>query len=420
MALLGVVNRNVLLRGFALTRRIPILRDLPLLRGYFRVRELDLPLAELETLREAVNPGTAAFIGPNHPEFGCDWMIDKEISTLVAPQMASWADRGIVASAPGFWGMNNLVANDGGDAAREYSIECALRGEGVLLHPEGSVRWTSNYVHPLFPGIAQMAIAAAERTERPVFIVPIVWKMRYLHNITRALLREMRAMEDALGVRRGDEHLVAERFAALQENLLAARMRRFAYEPRAESFFARQSELRSHLLGVLAERYDAGDADSIDRRTTRIAKMIRTRLSALRDDDSPAAVAERNRLRKDAEMADEVKRLGEFTEELYGGATLTQEQIAESLKRMRDRLMKQTKAHRMANMLPRPYGTRIAHIGVPAPIRVQRVPQHEKAAYERTLLAEMRASMQSKLDEINARIEPRVAGYRIVNRLVNR
>src|SRR4051812_10684849 len=72
MRLLGSVNRNMLLRGFAPVRWIPVIRDLPLLRGYFRVRKIDLPAAELALLRSAVNPGTAAFMGPNHPEFACD------------------------------------------------------------------------------------------------------------------------------------------------------------------------------------------------------------------------------------------------------------------------------------------------------------------------------------------------------------
>ena len=419
MSVLAVVNRNALLHGFAPTRWIPFVRDLPLLRGYFRVRTLEIPAGELSLLRDAVNPATAAFIGPNHPEFGCDWMIDKEISTLVAPRMASWADRGIVAAAPSFWGMNNLVANDGGEAAREYSIECALRGDGVLLHPEGTVRWTSDHVHPLFPGIAQMAIAAAERTDRPVFVVPLVWKLRYLDNIANALHREMKLIEDALGVRRADGTSISERFAALQENVLAIRMRRFGYEPLpGGDFFHRQAEFQRHLLDSLAARYDAGDADHLDRRIARIAKQVRQRLSELRGDDSPTAVAERALRRQDADAVEEAKRLGEFPRAIYGAPMLSQEQVAESLKRMRDRLVNQTRAHKLANMLPRPFGARVAHIGVPQPLRVDRVAAREKPAYERAMLEVMRASMQAKLDEINARIEPEVAAYRTVNLLV--
>ena len=111
MWLLGYFNRWFLLLGLPVLRRIPLIRDLPGIRGYFWLREFDLPLPDLDRLQRAVNPDTAAFLGPNHPEFGFDWMMDKEISTRIAPRMASWAAANIIATAPGFWLRNNLIAN---------------------------------------------------------------------------------------------------------------------------------------------------------------------------------------------------------------------------------------------------------------------------------------------------------------------
>src|SRR3954471_11214008 len=171
MWLLGYVNRWFLLLGLPVLRRIPLIRDLPGIRGYFWLREFDLPQPDLERLQRAARPDTAAFLGPNHPEFGFDWMMDKEISTRVAPKMASWASHQIVATAPAFWLRNNLVSHNGGQAAVNHSVDWALRGNGVLLHPEGSVHWTAGTVHPLFKGFADMACAAARRagpSGRPV------------------------------------------------------------------------------------------------------------------------------------------------------------------------------------------------------------------------------------------------------------
>src|SRR5438309_1923816 len=88
MWVLGIVNRWFVLKGLPLWRQIPLVRDLPVIRGHFRVRTIDFPIADQARLRRAVNVDTAAFIGPNHPEFGLDWMMDKEISTFVAPRMA--------------------------------------------------------------------------------------------------------------------------------------------------------------------------------------------------------------------------------------------------------------------------------------------------------------------------------------------
>ncbi len=417
MALLAVVNRWFFLLGLPLLRRIPFVRDLPLVHGWFWVREFDLPEQDRRALASSVNSGTVAFIGPNHPEFGTDWMVDKEISTLVAPRMASWADRGIVAGAPRFWGMNNLVANDGGAAAKDYSVEWALEGEGVLLHPEGSVRWTNDRIHALYPGIAQMAMQAAERTERPVYIVPIVWKYRFVGDVSRRMHREMRILEEGLSLPQGDVTTVAGRFHALQMNVLAQRMRRFGYGDAPGDFFERQVAFQRHLVTALEEHYHTDDVGSVDRRIARIARSIRDERSALGRD---AASADRRAVLKEhLAMADEAKRLGEFSREVYGSPMLSQEQLFESLKRLRDRLLREGWKNAVAIMMPKPFGPRVVHVGVPDAIRVSPVaPSHAKD-YETSLLEHARARMQEKLDEINARIAPEVARYAHANPFVD-
>jgi hypothetical protein len=120
-------------------------------------------------------------------------------------------------------------------------------------------------------------------------------------------------------------------------------------------------------------------------------------------------------LHRDMEMAEEAMRLGEFTRECYGAATLTQEQLSESLKRMRDRLLRRGWGHTVARMLPRPLGARVVHVGVPEPIRVARVKPAERASYEDALLELTRASMQDRLDEINRDIEPDLVAFRHPN-----
>ena len=138
--------------------------------------------------------------------------------------------------------------------------------------------------------------------------------------------------------------------------------------------------------------------------------MIRRELSALKGDNSSAATLKGAELKEDMEMADEVKRLGEFSREFYGTATLSQEQLFESLKRTRDRLLRRGWKHMIGIMLPRPFGPRVVHVGVPQPIRVSAVGPAHAGDYETSLLALTRARMQEKLDEINARIAPDVEG----------
>ena len=410
MWLLGVVNRWFLLGGLPLLRLIPVIRDLPMVHGYFWVRAIDIPAVDRRNLENAVNRATVSFMGPNHPEFGTDWMIDKQLSTLVAPRMASWADRGIVAAAPRFWGMNNLVANDGGEAAKEYSVDWALTGEGVLLHPEGSVRWTNDRVHPLFPGIAQMAMMAAHRTNKPVYIVPLVWKYRFVGDVSGRIHREMRIIEAGLGLPRMEIPSVPLRFGALQTNILALRMTHHGYkDPVATSdFFARQRAFQQHLIDMLEQRHPVDGAGQSDKRIARITRVIRGKLAL-------ASGQGRAELREDIDMADEARRLGEFSRDIYGTPTLSQEQLFESLKRTRDRLLRRGWKHTVANMLPRPFGPRVVHVGVPQALRVSAVSPAHASGYEVSLLELARARMQETLDEINGRIAPDVARFSHLN-----
>ena len=92
-------------------------------------------------------------------------------------------------------------------------VEWALKGEGVLLHPEGSVRWTNDHVHALFPGIAQMAMTAASQTDKPVYIVPLVWKYRFVRDVSARMHREMRILEDGLALPAATRDGVSRRFS---------------------------------------------------------------------------------------------------------------------------------------------------------------------------------------------------------------
>ncbi len=389
MATLGVVNRWLILRG------------------HFRVRHLDLPRADRDRLAGAVNPGTAAFLGPNHPEFGLDWMLDKELSTFVAPRMAAWASHDIIATAPAFWTRNNLVSHRGGAAAFEYSVAWALAGHGVLLHPEGMVRWTSDVVHPLFPGIADMAAEAcgrigSGRDGRPVFIVPLVWKLRYTQDVTAGMHADMDVIERELGLPSGYRASIAARFRTLQERTLMRQMTRFGFETRSIEqlgFFAAQEAFRAALIHDLESRHTVQASDSVERTLYRLERVVQTP--------------------DDRARAREAGRLGGFSRATYGAPTLTQEHVAESLKRLRADLVRRGRRNAIHNALPTPYGTRVAHVRVPEPILVDPAAAaadgEERATYVASLLDRARTAMQQTLDDINRAIAPAVDPFRHPN-----
>lgn len=388
MWLLGHINRWFLLFGVPVLRRIPVIRDLPGVRGWFWLRSMDLPPADLERLRRSINPETAAFVAPNHPEFGFDWMVDKEISTLVAPRMASWASHDVVAGAPGFWLRNNLISNAGGLAAQSFSVDCALRGDGVLLHPEGSVRWTGAYIHPLFTGVAEMACSAARQSNgsKPVYIVPVVWAVEYVADISRALHGEMRYIEQQLRLARNDAFEVHPRFDALQENILERQMRSMGFDPAwvaGLDFFARQDAFRDWLIEDLDARYTVPPIDSVHRH------LARLRMAIPRD------------CKSDRARVEEANRLCGFSRDAYPVARLTPEQIGECLKRHRATLLRRGIRNAIHNVLPRPYGPRVLHVRVPEPIRVDPTRAREDFdTYARELLSTLRERMQVSLDEL--------------------
>ena len=386
MWLLGYVNRWFLLLGLPILRRIPFLRDLPGIRGYFWVREIDLPLPDLERLQRAVQPDTAAFLAPNHPEFGFDWMMDKEISTRVAPGMASWAAANIIDTAPGFWLRNNLIANTGGEDAMRYSVDRALAGDGVLLHPEGSVHWTGNRIHSLFSGIADMACEAARRagpSGKPVYIVPIVWRISYVDDIAEELHAEMQLIEEYLGLPCSEEINVREHFRVLQEGILLRQMHAFGFDHSWVSgldFFARQDAFRDWLIEDLETRYTVERCESVERLLARFKRAIPPELKS------------------DRAKVEEAIRLGGFCREVYACKPLTQEQVAESLKRHRATLVRRGWKNVLHNFLPTPFGPRVVHVRIPEPILVDPVrAQREGPDYARVLLAMTHERMQGML-----------------------
>jgi hypothetical protein len=251
-----------------------------------------------------------------------------------------------------------------------------------------------------------------------VYIAPLVWKYRFVRDVSVGLHREMAAIERGLDLPSMDGLPVAERFRVLQYSVLAKRLARFGYRaPLGMDFFERQEAFQDFLLAQLAPYYASEPGEALERRLTRIIRDIRRARHAIRNDGSGEADVERRRLDADLERAEEAKRTGELTRALYGGETLTQEQIFECLKRTRDRLLRTGLRSRLAVMLPRPAGPRVVHVGVPEPVRVSPVEPHESHDYECELLEQTRTRMQQALDAINRRIAPEVDRYRHANAL---
>jgi hypothetical protein len=388
-----------------------------------KLRGFDLPAADLARLRAAVRPETAAFLGPNHPEFLTDWMVDKELSRRVSPLMAHWASYEIVNASPlarAFWLANNLIANVPGGGGRAYSVAWALRGHGVLLHPEGTATWQGERVSTPLPGIVDMAreaaaALAARGESRAVWLVPIAWRLAFVGDASAGLAREIGRIERGLGLPRSPGSLGA-RFAALMRRLLSRQCERLGLAPPrlgptavGAGYFAAQAEILAQLRGALAARYGELDPD-LGRAQFQLRRAMRER-----------SVADPDGVRGDRARLMELQRLAGFDPALYDRPRLAQERVAEVLKRTRSSLLTRGFRNALHNTVPVAVAPRVVHVRVAEPIAVPAAPPasppEAETAARAQLLAEHRRRLQAVLDELGRALAPAAERHAVENAL---
>ncbi|HKA25611.1 MAG TPA: hypothetical protein VKF80_11580 [Candidatus Eisenbacteria bacterium] len=383
-----------------------ILNRYVILPGVLRVAEIDFPQADLTRLRATLRQTGATFLAPHHPEFTTDWLIDKEIARRSSALMAHWASYEVVNIHPvaqWVWLRNNLIANAPGGAGKEYSVRWALAGHGVLLHPEGVPSWHGDRVGPLVPGVIDMALEAARQGGGRATVAPLVWKLRFRGDVSRELHQAITHIERMLGVPSAAKLPLEQRFAALQALLLERSMARYgkARTISVGTFFADQEQHVQSLFHDLESRHGTSEGDR------------RRRAHALRRALLAAAGADPERARQDRRALAEIERLGHFTEEYYGGPTLTQEQIAESLTQIRLALAGRGLREGLFGVLPVAVARRVASIRVPDPLTV--TSDDTSAEKRQELLHELRDRLQGALDRLGAELEPAVGRYRRPN-----
>jgi hypothetical protein len=378
------VNRAFMLKGFLG------------LRGVCDIRTIDFPENEQARLASVCGEGKATFISPNHPEFFTDWMLDKEISARICPRAAFWATNGVVNGlgrlAQKFWLANNLIAQIPGNSepAREHSIDWAIKGRVVLLHPEGAVGWHGNYVAPLMPGAVEMALEALKRSQSAdpalrAYVAPVVWKLAFERDVESELLWECAYVEGRLRIEPREGLSLPERVYRLYETLLERDEADLGIEAEpAQSFAERHGLLVDAVCRKLAEvlALDKPPSEPLE-----LLRIARRRLREAKSD--PAAPQIKSAIDRLALNL----RLGSFA---FSDETVTQEELAEHIKRIRNDYCKGTLRDTVNRYVPRPAGPRTAIIRVPEPLAI-----HEFEGSVDDALVLHRRRMQDTLDGIN-------------------
>ncbi|MER9137786.1 hypothetical protein NKI20_16040 [Mesorhizobium sp. M0830] len=360
------VNRIVMLRGIPGFRDLLPFNRLAGLRGVSNVRHIDLPDADLERLKASCGTGKATFITPNHPEFFTDWMIDKEIVSQVSPLTASWATNGVVNGLgrmmQKFWLANNLIAQIPGNsgAAKEHSIAWALKGHGVLLHPEGGVGWHANVVAPLLPGAVEMGLEALRRGRATdpdfrVWIAPVVWKLAFTGNVEAALAKECAYVEKSLKMERQATDTLPQRIHHVYSTLLTRDEAACGIQSDEGATYAERRKALVTELGHRLRESISADTASID-----TAEILRRARRWQREKAGDADGQKEVRA-----LADTIQRLQRVGPWASANPRITQEEIAEHLKRIRNDYCRNGLRDTMNRFVPQPAGPRCAHIRVP-------------------------------------------------------
>lgn len=409
--LMTAVNRVFMLKGIPLLRDLWPLSKVPPFRGLTNIRHIDFPADDEARLRSVCGRGRATFITPNHPEFFTDWMIDKEVIARVSPLAASWATHGVVNGmgrlAQKFWLANNLIAQIPGNAAaaRDHSEAWALKGHGVLLHPEGSVGWHGNHVAPLLPGAVEMAREALEQgratdADFEAWVAPIVWKLVFLGDVEKPLMAECAYVEKRLKLDDGAGRSLPERVYAIYLALLSRDEQWLGLGANSQAGYAtRQQAVIAALEKRLAAALEADAGEGPD-------ELLRLARRRLRDRSAPRTEATKE-LKLLAESLARVRRVGAFA---FVGETVTQEELAEHLKRIRNDYCAGSLRDNLNRFVPQPAGPRRAHIRVPEPLSLQGFTGSVDEALEL-----LRARMQAALDAINDDLDLRVVFRRYAN-----
>ena len=453
----GLVAKKGFLPKLLVSRMLR--RDrLPMVANRFKITAVDLPKRDIDDLRATLRPSNAAFMAPNHPEYMTDWLIDKLLVAQAAPMAASFAAAGIVQSGGDFWLKNNLIANNGGEQAKSFAIDWALQGNGVLLHPEGTVHWTGDHVGQLLPGVADMAIAAAEQAEpgRLVYIQSPVWKLAFDGDASKALKDDMANLEKRLDLPKGKrKQSPAERYYQLQQNILSSQYQALKLaepdELKQAPFFVRYNAFMQALLTDLRSRHEIKDEGTPAERINRLGKAVKARKTERKNElvaqeqaagsKDKAPDAELRSLSLDQRKVDELVRLRSFAEAAYGRkSTITQEEIAEGLKAIRASLVHghngyynhtpvvggtiQKMVDEFAKTMPEPHGERTAYIRIAPRINVSALLAESKAkgedpqVFAAGLLDKVSDAMQGTLDALNDEIEKKSPRNREANPFV--
>jgi 1-acyl-sn-glycerol-3-phosphate acyltransferase len=238
-----------------------------------RDTELDVRPDDLARLRD-LPPG--CLIAPNHAH-SADPQVTFELARRAGRRVIFMATREAFDAAAGCWGwflqrFGVFSVNRGGVnvEARKFARSVLVNGAyDLAMFPEGEIYLLNDVVMPLKPGAARLALEAASDLERqgrrrPVFIVPVAIKYRFMGDMGPALEATTSRLESQVlgGSQTGPLY---PRIVVLGETLLSRAEGNYGIKPDPGlDLYERVHRLRRNLLEQLERKHLERVQDGFD------------------------------------------------------------------------------------------------------------------------------------------------------------
>jgi hypothetical protein len=370
---------------------VRLMKPFRLRRMKNKQRIVDVEVRGLERLKRVLDEGAGVLIGPNHAGDG-DVDAVYSVSDHVGRPfhvMAAWQvfiENGRVGS----WFMQRhgafSVDREGTDTkALKHSVQLLQEHAcPLVIFPEGEVYHLSDRVMPFRQGPAAIALMAARKSERPIYVLPAAVKLFYVDDPTPKLVELMNALEEKVFWRPRPDLPLTKRIYRFAEGALALKeieyLGRTSEGPLRERVFS----LADTVLKGIETKYslDSAGGDFPDR-------VKRARQIAIKGVEEAAEDGPRKQYADDLDDLFFVCQLFSYPGD-YVSERPTIERVAETMDKFEEDVIGRSR--------PEIRGDRRAVIALGEPIAVSAEKGKKDAAA--TLTREMESTVQRLLDEI--------------------
>lgn len=354
-------------------------------------RIIDVEIRGLERLQQLLSTDAGVLIAPNHAGDGDVDVVYSVSDHLDRPFhfMAAWqvfVENGKLGS----WIMQRhgvfSIDREGTDTkALRHSVEILQQHPSPLvIFPEGEVYHLNDRIMPFRQGPAAIALMAARKGKRAIFVLPMAVKFFYVQDPTPALTELMNQLEERVYWRARPDLSLPDRIYRFAEGALALKELEYIGHTQQGPLPRRVSELADSILSGIEQRYES-DAPAIDfpDRIKRARQQAIQGIEAAGDDPS------RQKFAEDLDDLFLVCQLFSYPGD-YVADQPSIERIAETLNKFEEDVL--------GHFRPAAHGDRRAVVSIGEPIEVTSGRGKKDAAAD--LTQEMEKRVQSLLDEI--------------------